>query len=210
MSFLRNLDLYKVIVLLSFVVLPLGGWWCHRLDEQILASNRAIQEATRSGGLLEQIGGLQRKIEVVAQNSRLTTDATKMHRQYFEGQLIAAGGGNLKTNDFGISDPKVEPAIMGSTRQKADDHIVDVTWQRKDFAVKLDFVYAVLFNCESGARSAGDQAGRQSIWKLRELQIQNATDERLVQAFKTPPPELADQWTIRSMKFARREPRKGT
>ena len=88
MSFLRNMDLYKAIVLLSFVALPAGGWWCHTLDEQILACNRAITDATKPGGLLEQIGSLQKKVEIVAQNSRLTTDATRQHRTYFEGQII--------------------------------------------------------------------------------------------------------------------------
>lgn len=210
MNFLRNLDLYKVIVLLSLVLLPLGGYWCHDLEQQVVASRKAIVEATRPGGLLEQIGNLQKKVELVAQNRTLTSDAINMPRPYFEGQIIAAGGSNLKTTDFGLSDPKEEPAAMGATRQKAADYVVDVTWQRKDFTVQLDFIYAVLFNCESGAGRAAETVGRQSIWKLRELQIVNATDDRLLQSFKTPPPELADKWSIRSMKFARREPRKGT
>jgi hypothetical protein len=209
MNFLRSLDLYKVIVLLSFLVLPLGAWWCHDLDQRIEASRKSIGDATRPGGLLEQIGNLQKKIEVVAQNRRLTSDAINMPRPYFEGQIIAAGGQNLKTDDFGLTDPKVEPAVLGQTKQRADDYVVDVTWQRKDFAVQLDFIYAVLFNCESGAGRAGEQIGRQSIWKLRELQLVNVTDDRLLQSYKTPPPELADKWSIRTMKFARREPRKG-
>lgn len=209
MSFLRSLDLYKVIVLLSFVLLPLGGYWCHDLDQRVLASRKAIVEATRPGGLLEQIGNLQKKVEIVAQNRTLTSDAINMPRPYFEGQIIAAGGQSLKTTDFGLSDPKEEPAAMGTSRQKAADYVVDVTWQRKDFAVQLDFIYAVLFNCESGA-GRGEATGRQSIWKLRELQIVNATDDRLLQGYKTPPAELADKWSIRAMKFARREPRKGS
>lgn len=209
MNFLRNLDLYKVIVLLSFVVLPLGGWWCHDLDQKIDAGRKSLTEAKRPGGLLEQIGNLQKKIEVVAQNRRLASDAINMPRPYFEGQIIAAGGPNLRTDDFGLSDPKVEPAVLGQTKQRADDYVVEVTWQRKDFARQLDFIYAVLFNCESGAGRAAEQAGRQSIWKLRELQIVNATDDRLLQSYKTPPPQLDDNWSIRAMKFARREPRKG-
>lgn len=207
MKFLRDMDLYKAIVLLSFVVLPLGAWWSQHLDEQIAACNKAIHEATRPGGLLERIGGLQRRVEVVVQNSRITTDATKQHGPYFEGQLIASGASS--TSDFSIGVQKVEPVVSaGTTRQKADDYVVDVTWGR-DYHVKLDFVYAVLFNCESSARAAGDNSGRTSIWKLRELQLVNATDDRLIQASKTPPPELADQWSIKQMKFARREPKKG-
>ena len=71
----------------------------------------------------------------------------------------------------------------------------------------MGFIYAVLFNIESGA-SVGRQEGQQSVWKLRELQIVNATDERLTSSSKTPPAELKDDWSIKLMKFARREPRK--
>jgi hypothetical protein len=208
MNFLRSLDLYKVVILLSLVLLPLGGWWCWKLDQEIAASKKSIHEATRPGGLLEQIGTLQKKVEVVVQNKLSTSDTINMPRRYFEGQILQAGGANLKTDDFGLTDPREEPASLPGSRQKASDFVVDVTWPRNDFAVKLDFVYAVLFNCESGAGAGGAGAG-QSIWKLRELQLSNATDDRLVTGYKTPPPELADKWTIRSMKFARREPRKG-
>ncbi|HEU4419553.1 MAG TPA: hypothetical protein VFT55_11485, partial [Planctomycetota bacterium] len=54
----------------------------------------------------------------------------------------------------------------------------------------------------------GDQSGQQSVWKLRELQIVNATDERVTGSNKTPPAVLNDDWSIKLMKFARREPRK--
>ena len=207
MSLFRNMDLYKVIVLASFVVLPLGGWWCYRLDEQIAASKKSIQEATKSGGILEQIGSLQKKVEIVAQNRRVTTDTITQHRTYFEGQIIAAGGASLKTTDFKIEDPKEEIVTMPATKQRVTDHVVDVTWLRRELFVPLEFIYAVLFNCESGA-SSSDTANRHSVWKLRELELVNATDDGLLRSQKTPPAELNDKWMIRSMKFARREPRK--
>ena len=208
MSFLRSLDLYKVVILLSVVLLPLGGWYCLQIDADIEASKKAIQDAKRSGGVLEQIGNLQKKVEVVVQNMMSTSDTINMPRRYFEGQILQAGGANLKTDDFGLTDPKEEGLTIPGSRQRASDFVVDVTWPRTDFAVGLDFVYAVLFNCESGA-GAGQGGAGQSIWKLRDLQLVNATDERLLSGHKTPPPELADKWTIREMKFARREPRKG-
>lgn len=207
MSFLRSLDLYKVVILLSLVLLPLGGWYCMQLDEDIAASRKSIRDATRPGGLLEQIGTLQKKVEMVVQNILTTTDTINMPRRYFEGQILQAGGANLKTDDFGLSDPKEDTVTLPGSKQRVSDFVVDVTWPRNDFPVKLAFVYAVLFNCESGA-GAGLAGSTQSIWKLRELQLTNSTDERLVTSYKTPPPELADKWTIRSMKFARVEPRK--
>jgi hypothetical protein len=207
MNFLRSLDLYKVVILLSLVLLPLGGWYVMQLDEDIAASKKAIQDATRRDGLLEQIGTLQKKVEVVVQNKLSTSDTINMPRRYFEGQILQAGGAGLKTDDFGLTDPKEETVTLPGSKQRVSDFVVDVTWPRTDFAVQLGFVYAVLFNCESGAGAGGAGAG-QSIWKLRDLQLQNTTDDRLVTGYKTPPPEFADKWTIRSMKFARREPRK--
>lgn len=208
MNFLRNMDLYKAIVLLSLVLLPLGGWMIKNQDDEIAACRKAIAEATRSGGLLEQIGSLQSQVEVVVQNRRSMSDAIKNPGTYFEDQILAAGGSALKANDFQPLAPKEETSTLG-TKQRIADHVVDVAWPRKDMTVPMDFVYAVLFNCESGARIAADQV-QQSVWKLRELTIQNATDERLLTGYKTPPPELADKWTIKTMKFARREPKKGS
>lgn len=204
MNFLRTLDLYKAIVLLSLLALPAGGWYLMSLDDAIAASKRALQDARRSGGLLEQIGQLQRKVEVVAANKRSTGDAIKEPRTYFEGQILAAGGSALKTSDFSPSTPKEETSTIG--KQRIADFVVDIDW-RKDLTGRLDFIYAVLFNCESGARASSDQV-QQSVWKLRELTLVNTTDERTTNSYNTPPPELEDKWKISVMKFARREPKK--
>jgi hypothetical protein len=209
MNLFRDMDLYKGIVLASLVVLPLGGWLVKVQDEEIAACKKTIHDATKPGGLLEQIGALQRKVEVVVANKRSTSDAIKDPRTYMEGQILAAAGGpgaGLKTTDFQPSEPKEERLVLPS-KQPVTDHVVDITWLRKDLTIGMDFLWAVLWNCESGARQVGDQP-QQSVWKLRELQLVNATDERALSQFKTPPPELVDKWSIKAMKFARREPRK--
>jgi hypothetical protein len=206
MNFLRNLDLYTSIVLLSLVLLPAGGFWIWKLDGEIAASKKAIDDATRKGGLLEEIGTLQRKVEVVVQNERSTSDAIRLWRTYFEGQILAAGGAALKTNDFVPNEPKEEPGpTIG--KQATTDHVCQIAWQNKALTVQMDFVFAVLFNCESGARAGGD-AAQQSVWKLRSLRLENATDEKILRANQTPPAELADKWSIQEMAFARREPKK--
>ncbi len=210
MKFLRSLDLYKAIVLLSLVLLPLGGYWIKTLDDTIAASKRAILEATRSDGLLEKIGMLQRKVEVVVQNKRSTSDAIKDPRRYFEGQILAASPG-IKSSDFVPELPRDEPGTLPS-KQGITDYVVDVNWRNKDQTFAMNFVFAVLFNCESGASAIGGP-GQQSVWKLRQLQLVNATDDKLfgsTSGAKPPPAELLDKWSIKEMKFARREPRKGS
>jgi len=207
MGFFRRLDLYKAIILLCLVALPVCGWWCLKLDESIDECKIAIREATRPGGLLEQIGALQKKVELVVQNRHSTSDAIKIPETYFAGQILAAASQDLQGNDFGLEPQKEEPATLSGGKQKANDFIVGITWKRKDLAVKLAFIYAVIFNCESGNMTGVVRAGQQSVWKLRDLEIVNATDEKAFNSSSVPPPELEDRWMIKKMAFARREPR---
>ena len=209
MNFLRTMDLYKAIVLLSVVLLPLGYWQIRLQEAEIAACERSLAEATRPGGLLEEIGKLQRKVEIVVQNKTSMSDAIKDPAGYFQTQILAAGGTGLKTNDFQPLAPSTEPGFTTKgSKQRTTDHVVEIKWTRDEMAVGMDFVYAVLFNCESGARAAAEQV-QQSVWKLRELRLENATDTRSLLAFKTPPQEIGDKWVLKSMKFARREPTKG-
>lgn len=201
----RDLDLYKGIVLAALLLTPIGLWFVNAQQERIEACKRAISDATRSGGWLEEIGSLQRKVEIVVQNKRGMSDAIEKPTTYLEGQIIAAGGSALKSSDFVLQSPKVDPGTLPGSKQAVNDHVLDVLWPRKDLSVPMDFLYAVLFNCESGAGLAAGQ-GQQSVWKLRTLEVLNATDERLMLAFKTPPAELQDRWAIRRMSFVRREP----
>ena len=205
MNFLRKLDLYRGIILLCVVALPLCGWWCVTLQDSIVLCKDAIYQATRSGGLLEQIGALQKKVELVGQNRFSTTDAIKDPPRYFDGQILLAASQDLQSNDFGLEAQKEEPAVMSGSKQRATDFVVGVTWKRKDLAVKLAFIYAVLFNCESGNKTGVVRVGQQSVWKLRDLEIVNAAAAD--NNFNAPLPELEDRWMIKKMHFARREPR---
>ena len=207
MSFFKEMDLYKGIILLSVVLLPLGGWWIHNLDGEIQKCEDSLRAATRRGGFVEDIGKLQKQIETVAQNRRSNDGGIQDPRTYFEGQILTVSS-NLKSDHFSPSAPRDEPVTIG--RQKAVDKVVTINWgkgkDRKE--VKMDFVYAVLFNCESGARAGGGVVNASpSVWRLRSLKLANVTTEKLLSRKKTPPPELEDRWHIREMKFARREPR---
>jgi hypothetical protein len=207
MNFFRKLDLYRGIILLCLVALPACGWWCWQQEQAITQCKDAIWKATKPGGLLEQIGALQKKVELVVENRVSTSDAIKMPRPYFDGQILAAASQGLTTTDYSLTDPKEESAVLGGGKTRAADFVVDVTWKRKDLALPLAFVYAVLFNCESGNKTGVSRDGQRSVWKLRDLEIVNATDEKLDNSHNTPPAELEDKWFIKKMQFARREPR---
>ncbi|MCB9879124.1 MAG: hypothetical protein H6835_16130 [Planctomycetes bacterium] len=207
MSLLRDMDLYKGIVLVSLLLLPAGWYWSNHLTKQIELCEKSIRESTRQGGYLEQIGKMQKQIELIAQNQLTTSDSIKEPRTYFEGQIMTSAKG-LATNDFTTDGPKQEPSGMAGKGQ-ADDYVMSIEWG-KTLKVDMEFVYAVIFNCESGARraDAGGQAPP-SVWRLRNLSLVNASIERNTIGRNAPPPELGDEWHIADMKFARREPKRG-
>lgn len=208
MALLRNMDLYKGIVLLSLVLLPLGGWWVRDLQEQIDLSRIALANATRRGGLLEKIGQLQKKIETVAQNQRFASVVIDEPTQYFEGQILTSNA-SLATTDFSLAPPREVPERIGN-RQRVTDHVVRVDWKpgREQKAFDMSFVYAVAFNCESGAASGTSGIASPSVWRLYKLELDNSTNAQDVRAGKVPDAELDDTWLIKEMEFARREPRR--
>lgn len=202
MKLLSRIDLYTGLILLCVVLLPICGWWCMKTHEGI----KSCQQTVRSAGLLlEEIGSLQKKIEIVNLNKASSTMEPGV---FLQKQIITAASNKvLRANDITVIGPKEEPAVIPGSRQRVSDFVVTVDWKRKDLALKLDFIEAMLWNCESGAGHDRTKTSFPSIWRLRDLDIVNVTDEKKFQRFDTPPPELEDRWTIRQLKFARREPK---
>ena len=209
MNFLKSMDLYQGIVLLSVVLLPAGGWWVNGLNHEIELCETALDDATRRGGFLEEIGELQKKIEVVAQNRRTTSDAILYPSEYFQEQIIQVNP-SIKKNDFVPGKPNSRVmGVGGGSKSQAREYEVAIAWGqsgrgRDPFLVQMDFIYAVIFNCESGAKR-GLSNGSPSVWRLRKLNIENEA-KRLWRSNKTPAPEMEDKWLIKSMTFGRREP----
>jgi tellurite resistance protein len=206
----KEMDLYKGVILASVLLLPAAGWWIQKNRQGIEAANRAVVEATRSHGVLERIAELQRQIDIVESNRVNASDATEQHSLYFQRQIYSSDKNRtLEKDDFSIGAVRPEAAYTGNSRQRATDHVVEIQFAKRENKDKLlprEFLFAVLFNCESGARVGG---AAPSIWKLRSLSIQNASVKDLAgTSSKTPPAEFEDQWIVKDLKFARREPEK--
>lgn len=197
MKALAGMDLYKGIILASLLLLPAAGGWGWWLQGRIDEAKKALGEAPR---LIEEIGSLQKQMETVVTNDTRAQQAQNAS-EYFERQLMAsARGGGISRDDFSFSPPTEQPSTIGRG-QRVNDIEVDILFGkpgsgRTDFKLTRDYLFAVLFNSE------------QQIWKLRSLEIVNATDERRLSTFQTPPLELADEWIVKKMKFARRTPGK--
>lgn len=205
MSFFRDMDLYKGVILASVVLLPLAGWWIQRTNQQIEVTQKALVEGRK---MVEDIGKLQRQIEIVERNKVVTSQATIEPSKYFEGQIYrSAKDGAIGTTDFNLPPRQSESSKVGN--QQVVDHIMEVTFVKKqggkDMLFSRDLLFAVLFNCESGAR--GGEGQLPSIWKLRKLEIRNeALSNVSGSAAGAPPAQLPDSWIVRKLEFARREP----
>lgn len=207
MSLFRDMDLYKWIVIGALVLVPASGGYGYLLQKRIDLTKDAIHEASRKGGLLEEIGKLQKQIEI-ANPERGGGNAIKDPSLYFETQILKGVKG-ISRDDFSPQQQGDKPGTSGKQRYIDKEIKIDfgkTGLSRKDYKLPRDALYAVLFNCES---AAGDPGG--SVWKLRRLHIVNASDEKTFSSKKTPPaPELEDNWQVKEMLFARREPQKDT
>ena len=67
MSFFKDMDLDKSIILISMILFPLGAWLISDTDARIALCEDSKRAATKRGGYLEEIGKLQKQIEVVLQ-----------------------------------------------------------------------------------------------------------------------------------------------
>lgn len=206
MDFFKNLDLYKGLILACLLLLPAGGYWVYTLQKQIKECDIAIAAATRTGGVIEQIGELQRKMDTIKSNRTLLESLTNPGF-YFDKQIrLSDKSGTISSEDFSI--PAIKDVTGTINKQKFVDKEQDILFGKKgtgtnDRTFGRDFIWALLYNCESGAGTGS------SIWKLRKLEIVNATDDKKLNSKRTPPPELEDKWTIRELRFARRQPNVG-
>jgi len=209
MNLFRELDLYKGLTLGIIILgLPAAGGWAWWLAGRIEVMERAVRDASKENGFLETIGTLQSQMALMS--DRMGGESVSNAQTYFEGQILAAGNGKIGTEDFTI--PGIKEQGGRTNKQEYVDKEVPIEFGGKqgkhDYFMPRDFLFAVLYNCESGARTgAGGKGAPLSVWKLRSLQIDNGTDEKLLNTHKTPPPELEDKWLVREMKFARREPK---
>jgi hypothetical protein len=208
MNLFRSMDLYKGIIVLSLLLAPVGAWWVMSLRASIDETQKSITAATRPGGLLDEIGSLERGMDVVKDN-RTIADSVSNPAIYFQGQILASAGGHISQSDFTVPPPQKKPGSVD--KQRFIDYEQSVLFERKEngrneMKLPRDFIWAVILNCEFGLGGASSaSAAANSVWKLRELDMTNAASEDL-RGNKTPPPELTDDWLLKKLVFARRAP----
>ena len=189
----RDMDLYKGIILASVALLPAVGWWAWSLQERISAGNIAVRKAQGRGGLLQQIGLLQRDMEEVHANK--VGGITSDFRTFFQSQIFASSKNPLGSTDFTISTEQNRK--VSSLRAIDSEVTIEFKKNGKDpYALPRDYINALLYNFENASK----------VWRLRHVRIRNESTERLVSQRRPPPPEFGDQWLLEKLVFARRSP----
>jgi hypothetical protein len=189
-----NMDLYKAIILASFVLLPASGGWVYWLNGQILETKDALAKA---GDQIREIGSLEKQMETVYANSNRNAVASDSPNEWFQKLLISSGGG-ISPDDFTFEQAHEAQTSVGKSR--AIDTEVPIAFGkagagRSDFKLGRDYIFALIYNVEI-----------QQIWKLRSLEMINGTSERDFVATKTPPAELEDKWVVKKLVFVKRKP----
>jgi hypothetical protein len=197
MKLLGEMDLYKAIILASFVLLPAAGGWVYWLDGQIGQTSVAMDRAKDQ---IKEIGVLQKQMETVVANEKGGGISEQNPNEYFEGKIIGSvTGGGIGKDDFTF-EPNVRETQVSVGKGKAVDNEVGIIFGkqgvvRTDFKVSREYLFALIYNVE-----------QQQIWKLRTLQITNGTNTAELIAHKTPPAELEDKWIVNALRFVKRKP----
>ena len=200
MSLFRDLDLYKVIILISLLLLPVSLGFVYWVEGEVERAQAALVAAEGPGareGEIEKIGMLQRQLETVEKNASKERAAGGSHAVFFQQQIQTSSDNTLSTNDYEIG-PELRAGVGG--QKNAQDQEVTITFRssdRKPKPLPRDFIHAMIFNIEaSGAQ----------VWKLRQLQMRNVDLAQVSQRKEMPEKTVSDLWEIRALKFARREP----
>ena len=116
----QNLDLYKVIILASLVLLPAVGFWAYRLNGEIELGRVAIRNALKDSGDLEEIGKYEKAVEEQKRNTD-KEEGQESYSVYFQKHIVH-GASRLRRVNFEIGVPQ-----ENQVRGKAIDTVVPMT-----------------------------------------------------------------------------------
>lgn len=184
---MKNWDLYKVIIVLSLLLMPVAGYWWWTIEGRIDEGEKAIAREATSKGYLAQIGGMLSEWEVINQNEAKTRNIQDA-RLFFQKMILTASGGSINSDEFTLTpDEKIARGVKGAT-----DVTVSIKFNLKDRKeLPREYVSNLLRNVE----------GQAPVWRLNTLKMRNAD----FSASTAPPDEIRDDWEISRLEFVRRK-----
>ena len=199
-TFLAKLDLYKVIILLCLLAMPVLGYSIWSMQEKLRVGQTALAQATMQGrgnqtGDIEAIGTLMAQIDKVKDN-KVDAAGGDSHRVAFQRAIQGTNASGLKLDDFAIGDIKTTTVNIDRNKQAIQQsYTVDFKRDGSRLPISREFVNAMLFNCE-----------KDGAWKLSQFKMRNK-DAAASGNSKTPPPEVSDEWFLETLAFARKVPK---
>jgi hypothetical protein len=198
---MQNLDLEKVIIFLSLLLLPVTGFWVYSLRDGLREADEALSSAQKKDGMVQRIYAMQQLIdetkrELERQGGK-ATDATNYFRARMEGSYEKGSSLSLIVADLTVAEQPATTIRARRGQPGFEDVTVNLQWGRGGkMMLPRPFLNAYILNSES----------QSPIWKLRTLHLVNKEFAGSGGRTSAPKGEIADEWQVRKMSFARRKP----
>jgi hypothetical protein len=197
---LAKLDLYKAIILICLLAMPVVGYFVWDLQKQIKDARSAVASATRLGtntspGDIEAVGMTMAQVNKL--RGKPVENADTDHTVALQKQILTAIK-NLKVDEFKLSKINEAMVTVDKTRQ-ATNQAVTVEFKRttgEPIPLEREQISKAIFNIES-----------QLAWKLSALKIRNQQLKKLGAPPAAPPLETNDEWMVERLEISRKVPK---
>jgi hypothetical protein len=198
---MKNLDLEKVIILLSLLLMPVAGGWIYMMDKELREAETAFRSCKAT---IQEIHGLHLRIKLTKDELNKEGEDVDDAPTYFQNRALASqkeGQAILTADQITVNQKRSTPVRRnGRGKEIGRDIEVSVDFKAKKGGLPLprSFINAFIFNSEM----------RMPIWKLRSITMKNS-DFKAMRGRSAPKTlEISDEWIVENLVFARRKPLK--
>ena len=198
---MKNLDLERVIILLSLLLMPVAGGWIYMMDKELREAETAFRSCKAT---IQEIHGLHLRIKLTKDELNKEGEDVDDAPTYFQNRALAsqkAGQAILTADQITVNQKRSTPVRRnGRGKEIGKDIEVSVDFKAGKGGMPLprSFINAFIFNSEM----------RMPIWKLRNITMKNS-DFKAMKGRSAPKTlEISDEWIVTDLVFARRKPLK--
>ena len=194
---MKKLDLEKVIIILSLLLMPVAGGWIYVMDKELKESQVAFRTCKAT---IEEIHGLHQLIKLTKEELDKPGEDIDDAAHYFANRAMASQKTDqsiIKREEITVNKKGAESQVR---RGKGVGPVIGLDIEYGvDFGKKSlprSFINAFIFNSEM----------HMPIWKLRNLKITNKDFKGLRAQGAPKDLEISDEWFVNDLTFARRKP----
>jgi len=198
-DFFRNLDGFKIVILISLACVLGFTVWGYLLYDRVAAAETAVTSADSE---IKRIASVQQQILDMQQQERDSGSATysNLAPQIYMDRILTEYGMITDKNLYNVIEdrehsvsklPAVDKEFEVQFRQQSGNRVEPVY-------VPRDNLFAIIFNAEARAPQT----------KLRSLHMRAKEFDTRGRGLKTYPESLSDEWRVDRLRFASRSPRR--